>query len=147
MHQDQLDKISNQHLQEVRSLHGHYEKVIAVKVDQLHVESEQLSISHQKAIEDLQSRSSVELQELQDEFRMTFTALEQKLAIKKENVAQAHAKEFQAALAAAEAKETQHKAEAYCTSHVKYSNCQSCYCTSRSIANLYFFLKKYFVVC
>jgi hypothetical protein len=80
MHQDQLDKISNQHLQEVRSLHGDYEKVIAVKVDQFHVESEQLSISHQKAIEDLQSRSSVELQELQNQFHMTFTALERKLA-------------------------------------------------------------------
>ncbi|EFX71129.1 hypothetical protein DAPPUDRAFT_309226 [Daphnia pulex] len=167
MHQDQLDKISSQHLQEVQSLHRDYEKVIAVKVDQFHVESEQLSISHQKAIEDLQSRSSVELEELQDEFRKTFTALERKLAMEKEDLAQAHAKEladsrnsyeekiavitkhhegvievlnknyeeamdngqelqqsldylrleFQAVLAAAEAKETQHKAEVEKMSH------------------------------
>jgi hypothetical protein len=94
MHQDQLDKISSQHRQEVQSLHRDYEKVIAVKVDQFHVESEQLSISHLKAIEDLQSRSSVELQELQDEFRMTFNALERKLATEKEDLAQAHAKEL-----------------------------------------------------
>ncbi len=94
IHQDQLAKISSQHLEEVKSLHKDYEKVIADKIDQFNVETEQLSITHQKAIENLQSRSTVELQELQDEFRMTFTALERKLAMEKEDHSQAHAKEL-----------------------------------------------------
>lgn len=94
IHQDQLAKISSQHLEEVKSLHKDYEKVIADKIDQFNVETEQLSITHQKAIENLQSRSTVELQELQDEFRMTFTALERKLAMEKEDLSQAHAKEL-----------------------------------------------------
>ncbi|KAI9563651.1 hypothetical protein GHT06_011115 [Daphnia sinensis] len=93
-HENVLSQMSTQHLDEIKTLHKDYEKVIAAKEEKYIAEREQLSAVHHETVEALKGHNMVELQKLQDEFRLTFTALERKLEMEKEDLARAHAKEL-----------------------------------------------------
>lgn len=93
-HEDVVSQMSMQHLDEIKTLHKNYEKVIAAKEDKFIAEREQLSAVHHETVEALKGHNLLELQKLQEAFRMTFTALERKLEMEKEDLARAHAKEL-----------------------------------------------------
>uniref|UniRef100_A0A0P6G4U3 Hyaluronan mediated motility receptor n=1 Tax=Daphnia magna TaxID=35525 RepID=A0A0P6G4U3_9CRUS len=93
-HEDVVSQMSIQHLDEIKTLHKNYEKVIAAKEEKFIAEREQLSAVHHETVEALKGHNLLELQKLQEAFRMTFTALERKLEMEKEDLARAHAKEL-----------------------------------------------------
>lgn len=93
-HEDVVSQMSMQHLDEIKTLHKNYEKVIAAKEEKFIAEREQLSAVHHETVEALKGHNLLELQKLQEAFRMTFTALERKLEMEKEDLARAHAKEL-----------------------------------------------------
>ena len=85
-----VHRLDDQHTEELKKLRCDYEKMIVVKDEEFSSERAKLVAENQLAIDELERRGQAQSLQQQEEFRLSFRALEEKFSSEKEQLIAAY---------------------------------------------------------